>query len=77
MGRTRACAAHKAAQDALRRPKARKLATNDGLREEVESRLDNKHSPEQIANRLAADFPNDQAMRISHETIYHERISTA
>ena len=27
-------------------------------------------SPEQIANRLTVDFPNDKGMRISHETIY-------
>jgi len=27
-------------------------------------------SPEQIANRLPADFPDDESMRISHEAIY-------
>jgi IS30 family transposase len=27
-------------------------------------------SPEQIANRLTVDFPNDNGMRISHEAIY-------
>ena len=27
-------------------------------------------SPEQIANRLKVDFPDDEDMRISHETIY-------
>ncbi len=27
-------------------------------------------SPEQIANRLKADFPDDESMRISHEAIY-------
>jgi IS30 family transposase len=27
-------------------------------------------SPEQIANRLAVDFPDDDAMRVSHEAIY-------
>jgi IS30 family transposase len=27
-------------------------------------------SPEQIANRLKVDFPDDQSMRISHEAIY-------
>ena len=28
-------------------------------------------SPEQIANRLKVDFPDDESMRISHEAIYH------
>jgi hypothetical protein len=28
-------------------------------------------SPEQIARRLPLDFPDDRAMRISHEAIYH------
>lgn len=27
-------------------------------------------SPEQIANRLETDFPDDECMRISHEAIY-------
>lgn len=27
-------------------------------------------SPEQIANRLKADFPEDDSVRISHEAIY-------
>jgi IS30 family transposase len=27
-------------------------------------------SPQQIAGRIRADFPNDKDMRISHETIY-------
>ncbi len=27
-------------------------------------------SPEQIANRLPIDFPDDESMRISHEAIY-------
>ncbi len=30
----------------------------------------NGWSPEQIANRLRVDFPNDPSMRISHEAIY-------
>jgi hypothetical protein len=27
-------------------------------------------SPEQIANRIRIDFPDDESMRISHEAIY-------
>lgn len=68
----RACAAQEAAEEARRRPKARKLVTNRRLRREVEDRLGEKHSPEQIANRLPEDFPDDPEMRISHETIYQE-----
>lgn len=68
----RACQAQKAAQQALKRPKPRKLATDRRLRDEVEARLEKKHSPEQISNRLVEDFPDDEAMRISHETIYQE-----
>jgi IS30 family transposase len=30
-------------------------------------------SPEQISRRLRADFPDDESMRISHETIYQSR----
>jgi IS30 family transposase len=30
----------------------------------------NGWSPEQISNRLQADFPDDESMRISHEAIY-------
>jgi transposase, IS30 family len=30
----------------------------------------NSWSPEQIANRLLVDFPDDESMRISHEAIY-------
>lgn len=57
---------------AARRPRGKtpKLEANLALRAEVVRRLNQGHSPEQIAGRLPIDFPDDQRMRISHETIY-------
>ena len=52
------------------RPKPRKLCPGTPLWDEVVSRLNDKHSPEQIAQRLVVDHPHDQSMRVSHETIY-------
>jgi IS30 family transposase len=52
------------------RPKTSKLTVNPALREQVQTRLGQRHSPEQIAGRLRLDFPNDPEMWVSHETIY-------
>lgn len=46
------------------------LEHHDRLREHVQNRLHAKDSPEQISHRLLIDYPSDQTMRISHETIY-------
>ena len=43
---------------------------HEKLRDEVQTRLKDEHSPEQIARRLPLDFPDDAEMRVSHETIY-------
>ena len=53
-----------------RRPKPAKLALHTRLRREVERRLLERWSPQQIAARLVCDYPDDQTMRVSHETIY-------
>ena len=53
-----------------RRPKPGKLATNEKLHDAVQTRLLEKHSPEQIARRLPLDFSDEMEMRVSHETIY-------
>jgi IS30 family transposase len=66
----RASTAQARAEERARRPKPGKLARNDKLREEVQTRLNDKHSPEQIAKRLPQDFSDDTEMRVSHETIY-------
>jgi transposase, IS30 family len=53
-----------------RRPKPYKLAENPRLRQEVERKLALRWSPQQISARLIHDYPDDQEMRVSHETIY-------
>ena len=54
----------------MRRPRSSKLAVHDELRALVESKLELKWSPEQIAGWLGEEFPDDPEMRVSHETIY-------
>jgi IS30 family transposase len=66
----RASVAQADADVKARRPKAAKLATNVMLRREVQARLERNHSPEQIARRLREDFPDDEEMWVSPETIY-------
>jgi IS30 family transposase len=66
----RAMSAHDRSADRARRPKLSKLAENGTLRHEVQSRLELRHSLEQIALRLRVDFPDEPEMRVSHEAIY-------
>lgn len=98
----RASVAQWKAQQAAKRPKPAKLATNTRLRQYVQAKLSgavtdaqgrpiagpnvpwagrrrgrrqdrrwgSAWSPEQISGRLKIDFPDDESMRVSHETIY-------
>jgi IS30 family transposase len=68
--RYRPLRAHRRAWERSRRPKATKLATNPRLCARVIAGLEQWWSPEQIAKRLRAEFPDDPDMWVSHETIY-------
>ncbi|MFE7724148.1 IS30 family transposase [Nocardia rhizosphaerihabitans] len=62
--------ADRAAAAARARPKESKLVSNHALRDAVRDGLAKRRSPEQICHRLRRDFPDDERMRVSHETIY-------
>jgi IS30 family transposase len=65
--------AHFADQEAwlrARRPKPGKLTGSPELRRLVERRLRLDHSPQQIAAWLRRRYPDNEAMWVSHETIY-------
>lgn len=68
--RYRAVEAHAAAQARARRPKPCRLATNARLQRSVAFKLTKNWSPEQISGWLKLRYPDDERMRISHETIY-------
>jgi transposase, IS30 family len=58
------------AEQSRSRPKATKLSRCPQLAQEIQARLERHDSPEQIAHRLRIDFPTNEEMRVSHETIY-------
>jgi IS30 family transposase len=66
----RAFAADQQAWNAALRPKRCLLAVNSELRDLVASKLMLDWSPEQIAGWLKTQYPQDESMRVSHETIY-------
>lgn len=68
--RYRAAEAEARAWSQARRPKVCKLATSPGLQRVVASKLGQNWSPEQISGWLAQRHPDQESMRISHETIY-------
>ena len=70
IGRYRAAAADKLAWKQAVRPKPCKLAMHGQLRQAVVRKLELNWSPEQIAGWLKRAYPETEAWRVSHETIY-------
>jgi IS30 family transposase len=68
--RYRALAAERHACERLARPKQGKLSRSPRLLAAVEAGLEQRWSPQQISARLRRDHPQNEEMRISHETIY-------
>ena len=62
--------AHYRALAARARQRPGRLETDPVLRGQVVAGLNHRWSPVQIAARLKHEFPGDQEMQVSHETIY-------
>ena len=68
--RYRAKVAHAKAFVNASRPQTSKIESYPALRARIIEDLGKKYSPQQIAGRLAKDFPDDPEMNVHHETIY-------
>ena len=66
----RATVAHRSSRRRAKRPKPMKLAECPRLRVAVETKLELWWSPSQISRWLIRAYPDDEEMRVSHETIY-------
>jgi IS30 family transposase len=66
----RAHFAEEEAWERARRPKPTKLQSSPELRAIVTERLEDDNSPEQISGWLRRAYPDNEAMQVSHETIY-------
>jgi IS30 family transposase len=66
----RATVAHRASRRRAKRPKPRKLTECPRLQVAVEEKLLLWWSPGQISRWLVRAYPDDEEMRVSHETIY-------
>ncbi|PRQ10277.1 IS30 family transposase [Corynebacterium sp. 13CS0277] len=73
-GHYRGASAHRQSCVNRMRKRRRKLDLTNPTRlgMEVQRMLDLQMSPEQISGRLRVEYPDDEEMRISHETIYQE-----
>jgi transposase, IS30 family len=61
--------AQRRADEQRARPKPRLLEANTVLHDVVNAGLKQDWSPQQISKRLREDYPDDDTMRVSHETI--------
>jgi len=61
---------HPLALERRQRPRHLRRQSNRRLVAYVESKLRLEWSPDEISNRIRIDYPDDDQMRISHETIY-------
>ena len=68
--RYRAVSADERAWWRARRPKRCLLASHEVLRQMVTAKLLIDWSPQQISGWLSTAYPDDESMRVSHETIY-------
>jgi IS30 family transposase len=68
--RSRSVTAHQASRRRAKRPKAMKLEGCPRLKRVVEEKLALWWSPAQISLWLESEYPEDEEMRVSHETIY-------
>ena len=66
----RANEADSRAWESASRPKIGRLALHEKLRTLVASKLMLDWSPEQISGWLKQSYPDDESLRVSHETIY-------
>jgi IS30 family transposase len=62
--------ADRLAWERQKRPRPSKLSRQPALRQAVQQLLDRRYSPQQISGRLKVLYPDDETMRISHESIY-------
>lgn len=69
-GRYEFSRAQRRAERAALRPRPRRLESEGALRAYVAAGLLRRWSPRQISGRMRLEFPDNGAMRVSHETIY-------
>lgn len=69
-GRYRPFTAQRMALARLARPRQRRLALDETLRDTVQGWLNQRWSPKQIGHTLRSDFPDNHSWHLVHESIY-------